>query len=205
MLTRLEIRRQIFHIFASGGMAVLYYLNVLSPLAVFLGIVAGILLSFICKRVRFPLFSWFLYHFERSEERKRFPGRGTLFLFIGVLITMKLFPKEVALASIMILAFGDSVSHLFGGKFGKLRNIFNWKSKKMFEGTLMGTTAGFFAAMLFVSPVEALLGSFAAMAAEVVKLDFNETTIDDNLIVPLIAGTTMVLVRKLLSYSYLLF
>ena len=124
-----------------------------------------------------------------------FPGKGTLFFFIGSLLVLKLFDQDIALASIMILTFGDSVSHLFGAKFGRLQNFFNGKSRKLFEGTLMGALAGFFGAVLFVRFPLAFVGSFSAMMAEVIKIDFNDKTLDDNIVVPLVAATVMFLIR----------
>ena len=43
--------------------------------------------------------------------------------FIGAIISLFLFEKQIALASIMILALGDSFCHL--GKFGNLKHPFN--------------------------------------------------------------------------------
>jgi dolichol kinase len=63
------------------------------------------------------------------------------------------------------------------------------------EGTIAGTLAGFFGALLFVPLTSAFLGSLIAMIAEVVKIDFNDTTLDDNLTVPLVAGTVILLVN----------
>ena len=63
------------------------------------------------------------------------------------------------------------------------------------EGTIAGTISGFLAALLFVPFTPAFLGSFAAMVAEVVQIDLNQSQIDDNLIVPLVAGTVMYLVK----------
>ena len=113
MLSTGEIKRQVFHLFLGLALAGLYYLDLLSPFAVFLGIICGVLISFISKRVDIPLISTFLDHFERKEMRKKFPGKGMIFYFVGVLLVMQLFEKDIALASIMILAFGDSVSHMF--------------------------------------------------------------------------------------------
>lgn len=197
MLSKLELKRQIMHLLVGLATLALIYYEILSPFAIFLLIIAGILLSFLCKRVRIPIVSTFLDHVEREEQRKTFPGKGTIFFFIGVLLSLQLFEQNIAYASIMILTFGDSISHLFGAKFGRWRNIFNGKSKKLLEGTLMGTLAGFFGAVFFVPIPEAFLGSAAAMIAEVIKIDFNENTLDDNLVVPLVAGTVMVLVVKL--------
>jgi len=200
MLTRNEYLRQVFHIFVGVATAVTYYYNLLSPLAVLLGIIAGGLASLISKRISLPGFSWFLQRFEREEMRKTFPGRGLIFFFIGVLLCMQLFPKDIALAAIMILALGDSFSHILGEAVGTLSNLFNLKSRKLFEGTLAGFIFGFLGAALFVPYPEAFVASFFAMVAEVIDIDFNGKHLDDNLIVPLVAGTVMLLMRTYLGY-----
>ena len=198
MLSKEEIKGQVFHLFLGLALAGLYYLDILTPLAVFLGIICGGLISFISKRVDIPLISTFLDHFERKEMRKRFPGKGMIFYFVGVLLVMQLFEKDIALASILILAFGDSVSHMFGAQFGKMRNIISGDKRKLLEGTFAGTIAGALGAAMFVPLPEAVFASFAAMIFEVFKIDFNDKTLDDNIVVPLIAGTVMFLVRMYL-------
>jgi dolichol kinase len=195
MLTRREIDRQVFHLLLGLALAFLFYIDILTPLAMFLGIVCGLLLSFISKRLEVPLFSTFLNWLERDQYRKKFPGRGMILYFVGVLLVMQLFEKDIALAAIMVLALGDSISHLFGAKFGKIKNIFNGDGRKLFEGTLAGTFFGFIGAALFVPIPEAFLGSLAAMTAEVIKIDFNDKTLDDNIVVPLVAGTVIYLLR----------
>jgi len=198
MLTKQEIGRQIMHIIIGLALVVMYYYDILSSLAVFLGIIIGGLASILSKRVDLPIFSSFLKHFERDEQKKKFPGRGMIYYFVGVLLVMQLFEKDIAMAAIMVLALGDSVSHLFGERFGKIKNIFNGKSRKLLEGTLAGTVTGFFGAMFFVPIPEAFLGSLAAMIAEVIEIDLNSKPLDDNLIVPLVAGTVMFLARMYL-------
>lgn len=197
MLTKQEIGRQILHIMIGLVTVFLIHTEILSPLAIFFIIIIGILASLISKRIKLPFFSYFLDRWER-EENKNFPGKGMIWFFIGVLLVIKLFTLDIALAAIMILTLGDSVSHLFGERFGQLNNIFNGNGKKLFEGTLAGTFAGFLGALLFVSPLEAIVASFAAMAVEVVKIDLNENTVDDNLVVPLVAGTVIFLMRMYL-------
>jgi dolichol kinase len=73
--------------------------------------------------------------------------------------------------------------------------MFNGKSRKLFEGTIAGTAAGIVGAVVFVPLSAAVVGSFLAMVAEVVEFDLNGKPLDDNLIVPLVAGTTMYLMR----------
>ncbi|MBS3124359.1 hypothetical protein J4437_07070 [Candidatus Woesearchaeota archaeon] len=198
MLTKQEVGRQILHIIIGLILLGLYYFEIISPLFIFLGIIVGLLCSIISKRVSLPIFSFFLKHFEREEQKKSFPGRGMIFFFIGTLLCIQLFDKDIAMAALMVLTMGDSVSHLFGERFGQTKNIFNGKSKKLLEGTLAGTVAGFLGAVFFVSIPEAFLGSLIAMIAEVIKIDLNDHTLDDNLVVPLVAGTVMLLVRMYL-------
>lgn len=195
MLTKKELFRQIVHLLVGVTAVVLLHYEILSPLSLFLLIIVGILASLISKRINLPLFGFFLKHLEREEQRKTFPGRGLIFFFVGVLLVVQLFPREIAFASILVLAFGDSVSHIIGERFGQIKNIFNGKSKKLFEGTIAGALAGFLAAAIFVPFSQAFLGSFAAMIAEVIEIDFNQKPLDDNVTVPLVAGTIMYLIQ----------
>ncbi len=198
MLTDLELRRQLMHAAVGLLLVLLVYLDVLSELALFLLIIVGFLASFICKRVELPFFSAMLRFFEREDQRQSFPGKGMLFLFIGSLLALELFDRNIALAATTILALGDSLSHIFGARFGKIKNIFNGDGRKLLEGTIVGAVAGFLGAWLFVPFSWAFLASFGAMIAEVVKIDLNDTTLDDNLVVPLVAGVIMVLMKTYL-------
>jgi len=194
MLTKRELYRQILHALVGIVTVILIYYNLLSPFAILLLIIIGIVSSIISKRVKLPGFNFFLNTLEREEQKKKFPGKGLIFFFIGVLLSVQLFDKNIALAAIMVLALGDSISHIVGEKFGKTKNIFNGNSKKLLEGTFAGTLAGFLGALIFVPIPEAFLGSAIAMIAEVIKIDLNDSTLDDNLVVPLVAGTIMLLV-----------
>lgn len=195
MLTKQELYRQLLHLATGIATVALIYYNILSPLAIFLMIIVGILASILSKRTQLPFFSFCIKHLEREKQKKTFPGKGMIFFFVGTLLVIKLFPRDIALASIMILSLGDSISHIVGERFGKMKNIFNGKSKKLLEGTIAGTFVGFAGAVLFVPVFEAFLGSTIAMIAEVIQIDFNENTLDDNLVVALVAGTAMYLVR----------
>lgn len=197
MLTKPEFFRQIIHLVVGIITVILFYYEFITPWTVFLIVLVGLLLSFIVKRIRVPVVSFCLDLWEREEIKKTFPGKGMIFFFIGVLLVTKLFERDIALAAIMILALGDSLSHLVGEQFGKIRNIFNGKSKKLLEGTVAGIVSGTIGALLFVPFPQAFLGSTAAMIAEVIKIDFNERTLDDNVVVPLVAGTVMYIIRNI--------
>ena len=133
--------------------------------------------------------------FDREKDKKVLPGKGVIFFFVGVLISIELFSKDIALASIMILSLGDSLSHLIGRRYGKIKNVFKRNSEKVIEGTFAGVLAGFLGALIFVSPIEAFFASFVAMMAELIEMQLGEVIVDDNLLIPLIAGTTIVVMR----------
>lgn len=200
MLTTKELHRKAFHIGVGIIILISYYVDIISPLSMFLMIIVGILTSLISKHSEIPIIHHFLNKFERENQRHKFPGRGMIFFFIGSLLVMKLFDKDIALASIAILTFGDSISHIVGEKYGEIKNIFNGKSKKLFEGTLAGIFAGFLTSLLFVAWSEAFLASLGAMIAEVIQIDLNQNTLDDNIIVPLVAGTIIHLLRIYLPF-----
>jgi dolichol kinase len=188
-VTALEIRRQIFHILLGILLVTLLHFNIIDPLHIFWLLITGIILSWISLNHRLPVISWFLDKFERKQVR---PGKGAITYFIGVLLALKLFPLDIALASILILAIGDGISSLVG-PFGKLKT--GLSDKKLFEGTLAGALAGALGALFFVSPIEAFVGAFLAMIFEAMEIRLNQQILNDNVIVPLTAGTTMLLLR----------
>ncbi|MBT3297679.1 hypothetical protein HN385_02050 [archaeon] len=190
-----ELRRQIMHILTGIVLVTGYYFNIIGAWEVFLMLICGILTSFILTSVRIPLVADFLDLFQREEERKTIPGKGAIFFFTGTLLAIKLFEKDIAMAAIMIMTVGDSISHIVGRSFGKIRNFINGDNNKLLEGSLFGAISAFLAAMVFVNPLEAFVASFVAMFAELAEVKFGESIIDDNLLIPLVAGTVIVLMR----------
>ncbi|MCX6709610.1 MAG: hypothetical protein NTV63_01480 [Candidatus Woesearchaeota archaeon] len=147
--------------------------------------------------MRIPFVGWFLDKFERKEQMKKLPGKGALSLFFGVLLTIKLFPENIAYASIMILAIGDPVSHFVGKIFGRIKTP--WNRIKMIEGNLAGAVVSGIAASALVNPLFAFIASFSALLVETIEIKMNEKIIDDNIILPLTAGTAMLLLETYAS------
>lgn len=191
-VTPLEIRRQLFHILL--GIVIVCLLNggFLSVRDLFWILVAGILVSWVSTRQRLPIIGWFLDKFERKQVR---PGKGVITYFIGVILALELFPRDVAFAAILILAVGDGVSSLVG-PFGHLKTKLS--DKKLFEGTIAGAAFGGAAAMVFVSPFEAFVAAFIAMIFEAMEIRLNQKLLNDNVTVPLVAGTVVLLLRNFL-------
>ena len=192
-INRFELRRQAFHICLGLAIIILLINNILNSLILFIMLIIGILISILSKRFKIPLIYSFLKIFERKDTLKTFPGKGTISFLIGCLLVLQLFERDIALASIIVLTFGDSVSHLFGWHLGRKKHPLN--CLKSIEGNIAGAITGFIGAMLFVSPLSAFLASFGAMTAETIELKMNNRIVDDNIIVPLVAGTIIHLMR----------
>ena len=201
-----ELNRQLFHLFL-GIVAVfllvydfigkeIVFLNLKIPYAdILILIIFGFLLSHMAKKIKIPVINQLLQQFERKEELKTFPGRGIIFYFIGIYIALLAFPKEIAMASIMVLALGDSVSHAYGVHFGKIKHPFS--KTKFLEGTIAGFAAGFIGAFVFLPWHEAFFASLAAMIAEAVEIKIGAEQVDDNLIIPFVAGAAVWVARLL--------
>ncbi|MDD5086394.1 MAG: hypothetical protein PHV16_01450 [Candidatus Nanoarchaeia archaeon] len=192
-INKFEIRRQIFHICLGLIIVLLLKYNIINSLVLFIILIAGIIISILSKKYNIPVIQQFLDIFERKETIKKFPGRGTIAFFIGCLLVMQLFEKNIALASIIILTFGDSFSHLVGWHIGRRKNPLN--CLKSIEGNIAGAIAGFIAASFFVNPVYAFIASFGAMTAETIEIKMQERIVDDNITVPLVAGTILYLLK----------
>ncbi|MBI2107604.1 hypothetical protein HYT54_00600 [Candidatus Woesearchaeota archaeon] len=193
-LNSLETRRQVFHLFFGISIAALFHYNILNSIIIIIFI--GLALSFIGRKIHLPVWSWLLSKLEREKDMKRFPGKGAIFYLIGCFIAISLFPKDIATASILILAFGDSVSHLSGLHYGSVRNPLN--KKKFLEGALFGFVSALIPSLMLLRPAEAFAGSLAAMAIEAIEIKLGADMIDDNLTIPVGAGIAIYAVRILI-------
>ena len=181
----IELKRQVFHVVLGIILVYLLYIGLLNLFLMFLLLLIGLVLSLISKKYELIFVRWFLRNFDRKGES--LPGYGVLTYFLGCIIAIGLFSKEIALASILVLAFGDSFSHL--GRFGRIKNPFS--VVKFLEGTILGIIAGTLAARLFVSWEAAFFGSLVAMSFEGLELAILKKKVDDNLLIPVLAGLVM--------------
>ena len=184
---KLELKRALFHIaICSAVILVSLKERIVWPL--FFLLVAGIIISLISKRYSIPGVQWFLKNFEKPNYIRTFPGKGVLFLIAGCLLVLKLFPDNIAFAAIAILAIGDPVSHIISGNFrGKLLK------KKSLSGLLLGIVLSSTAASIFVTFAYAFTAAVFALAAEILIIKLGEDPVDDNIIIPLVAGTILYL------------
>lgn len=189
-----EFKRQLVHILL--GLLVIFLalkdrnltLWILLALILF-----GVLLSLLHLKFRFKTAEFLLKGFEREKYRERFPFKGALFFLTGCLLVLKIFSFDIALASIAILTFSDSVSHIIG-LYGRRSNPLN--TAKNIEGAVSGFVAGTIAGAFFVPLLLALAASAASMFAEALSFKLQGEDVDDNVIIPLVAGTVIFLLQK---------
>ena len=190
---KLELKRALLHLaICIAIIAISMKTRIVWPL--FYILIAGLILSLISLKYKIPIISFFLKNFERQANMKTFPGKGALFLIAGCLLALKLFPDNIAFASIAILAFGDTTSRLISGNINK-KLI---KNKNIF-GVLLGIIISSAAASFFVGLLFAFIASAIALIAEILIIKLGEDPVDDNTIVPLIAGTVLYLMINFIA------
>ena len=156
--------------------------------------ILGIIIILLDKIIEIKAYRWILNKFERDDRIKKSPGKGVISFFIGTTLVLLLFEKDIALASILILAIGDAASPLIAHYIGRTKNPLN--NKKLLEGTIFAIIASFVAAAIFVNYLEAFVASTLAMIIESIDLEvYKDLTLDDNITIPLIAGTSIFLMR----------
>ena len=196
-----EIVRQVMHIIIGLAVIILILLLELEIALIVLfilfclSILFSLLVVFFKPFSRFAPIKYFLENLSREYDRKQFPAKGLIFFLGGCVLVLKLFSINIALASIVVLTFGDSVSTLTC-LFGRAKyNVKPFNRFKTIYGTLLGFIVSSLVALIFIDPLYAIIGSFFGMIAEAISLKLGEEETDDNLIVPLAAGTAIYLAR----------
>jgi phytol kinase len=141
-----------------------------------IAILAGFLISdAIARGHRIFFISPMLDLVDRNET---IPGKGALFFVLSALVSLTLFPVRIAFLSILALSLVDGVATMAGRTWGRTRIL----RGKTLEGSLAGALLAFMAFLFFI-PVDhaALLAIFVA-AVELFS------PVDDNLVIPVMAG-----------------
>lgn len=183
-----DLKRKILHIASGLILVVLIKLGLVNILAISLLLALGFLLALLASRYSLPGINFLL---KQMSPPKAYPGQGALTFLLGSLLALLIFPTEIALSAIMILTLGDGISGIVG-PWGKLKHFFS--KTKLLEGTLAGILCATIGASFFVPVSTAFFASTVAMLLEAIEIKFNEHLLDDNLLVPLVAGVIMMLI-----------
>ncbi len=190
---KFELKRKAFHICLGLVLILLLTFNIIGFNTLLIITILGGLLILINKYYQVPLIKQFLNTFERKEDRHRFPGKGAFLMLLGFTITFKIFPKETALAALMILTIGDPIAHLTGRTLGRTKNPLSLH--KLLEGSAIAIMVSFLFALIFVHPIHALAAAFFAMLVESIEFNLHHELLDDNLLIPLVAGLIISILR----------
>ena len=188
-MARISGLRQFYH--SLSGLALVFIISFLdNPADVYLTLI--LLFSAIIietARLYLPEINRMFIHYfgilMRNEERHN--PTGTLYYLLGALVALLLFPKEIALFSMTVLAVGDPAAYIIGSNFGKLRI-----GKKSIEGSLAFLTASVIAGFLLsslwddLSVIAIITGAATGAVVELIPLKIN-----DNLTIPVTASADM--------------
>jgi undecaprenyl-diphosphatase len=189
MKRNLELRRQAAHALTGIALIFLVQIDLLTPIILAVLFLTGSAFVILLKYYHVPLVSRVLHFFEREKDLKIFPGKGPFFFVLGSLLSLLFFERQIALASIAIMAIGDAVATIAGHYFGKYKNPLN--QLKHLEGTVLAIIASTVAAFTFVPFHLAFIGSVAGIVFESLTIRFIGSVIDDNLLIPIVAGIVM--------------
>lgn len=185
MLTGIEIKRKIVHL-ATLIVPVGYGLTSEETVILFLvPFFLALLLVDLLRHFHPGMASLFRKYFFgrvlREEEKPALMG-ATYFIF-STLLTILLFPKSIAIASILVLIVSDAAAALTGKGIGRI---------KIFGKTLEGSLAFLITSLLIVwvyPHLDRLSGSLAALGATLIEI--LPIRVNDNLSIPLVAGVIM--------------
>lgn len=186
MIGGVEIRRKVVHL-ATLVIPVGYALTsreavLLFVIPLFLGLLSVDLLRHFHSGMASLFKRFFFGRVLREEEEPTLMG-STYFLFSSILAIL-LFPKPIAIASLLILTLSDTAAALVGKGIGRIR---------VFGKTLEGSAAFFLTSLLivwFYPNLNRFSGTLAALGGTLIELI--PIPLNDNLSIPLVTGAIMI-------------
>ena len=189
----LHLARKAFHM--GMGLTIVFCYLFLTSQSTGIAILAGVLaldLLLESSRLHSPALNEKLLKFwgpiMRRNEVTRFTT--TPHYISSVILAIAIFPKPVAILSILYLACGDPIASLFGILYGHLGPRF--KSGKSLIGTLAGVLVCMVLTTIYLSTIStsmgaillvSVLGGLAGGMAELLPFD-----VDDNFSIPIVSG-----------------
>ncbi|MBS7627732.1 phosphatase PAP2 family protein, partial [Candidatus Bathyarchaeota archaeon] len=127
------------------------------------------------------------YPLLRDDEVSKGPAMAPLYLSLGVIACLSIFPDPIGYSSIVILSLGDGLG-------GLERILRGYAKNSSFMDRLRGSSLSFSVALLgasfFISPLSALFAVLLAAAIEACNRKEN-LKIDDNFTIPMVSALSL--------------
>jgi len=186
-----EIIRKFIHISSGIVISVIYAISQRDLLII--GLLLSLFIIFFFEALRFK--GMVSVPFLRDREKKKVGGHA--FFMVGAFISILLFDKQIAIASIFMLAIGDAASGIAQTvKRGTLdgRAAYRRGIKPPDVILVMLSVCFLVGYYILDSLTVAICGAIGATIADGVHLRIYGISIDDNLTIPLYSGFLMSLV-----------
>ena len=129
---------------------------------------------------------------NKEPTHGKFQVSGSLYVLLAAIACTLLFPQPVAVISLSVMLISDTSAALFGKAYGT-RKLYKNKS-------LEGTVAFFLSALIVNMLCEPIYhftyaGVIACAAASFAEMFEDKLEVDDNLSIPLVVGTVLVILN----------
>jgi len=192
MISPAELSRKLIHLFNLViPICYFYFITDKNQMAAFVLVFAIIFIIIDFARMRLELVKKIFNKLFNSMMRKHeISGRftGAPWVLIIAVPVIYFLPKEIAILSLVYMSVGDIAAAIVGLSFGKTK-----MGEKSLEGSIGCLTVCISAALLLnlVPLTISMSGAVMATVFEALPLD-----IDDNILIPVGAGTTMAIVSS---------
>lgn len=192
-----EIRRKLIHL-GSAACPIAYWLTnravmlyVLVPLAAIA--IVGETLRHTRPGFRRFIDGWLGRVLRQAEAHTL---TGATYVVFAALLAILLFDEPIAIAVLLFLSVSDALASLVGIRFGRIR-----LGGKSLEGSLAFLVSAIGIALLVLPtrPLVAIAGAATATVTEALPLELAGRRLDDNLTIPLAAGTAMTVLEMTLG------
>lgn len=181
-----DIRRKLIHLFY--GLILIFFLDyqiITTPLfffwllASFFGVISSPLFPVRIRNI--------ITYFER-DGNKKFLAVAPLLFTISAFLSWIVFPKDVAIVAILNLTIGDSVNVLAASMLEKR------KGKKIEAAIVAGLTT-ILVSISYLPLSLSLVGAIVTGIFEFSEPKIADKKIDDNLLIPLVSGTAIIIAK----------
>jgi dolichol kinase len=178
--------RKLFHF--SGCIVPLIYLLTDSRGLTLAMTLVCLILTIIIDGLRIKGYITWQFLQSQIKEKERRSFSGTLFFMVSSLITVLVFDKHVAVASLLVLCIADPLSSVVG---------ITWGKRPLFGKTAEGTMAFFLSSLAILAcfPFMPSVAIGGALAGTVTEL-FSLRRCDDNLSIPIVTGLALTILAK---------